>query len=57
MKSHYKFRALLFPVFARARVHARQAACTSNLKQIGWDDARLAAELAAYEAIARDRLP
>jgi len=24
---------------------------------LGWDDARVAAELAAYEAIARDRLP
>ena len=27
--------AMLFPVFARAREKARQAACTSNLKQIG----------------------
>lgn len=27
--------ALLFPVFARARDKARQATCTSNLKQIG----------------------
>ncbi|MGD9497689.1 MAG: DUF1559 domain-containing protein, partial [Armatimonadota bacterium] len=27
--------AILFPVFARAREKARQASCTSNLKQIG----------------------
>ncbi|MGI5818854.1 MAG: DUF1559 domain-containing protein [Armatimonadota bacterium] len=27
--------AILFPVFARARDKARQASCTSNLKQIG----------------------
>ncbi len=27
--------AMLFPVFARSREKARQAACTSNLKQIG----------------------
>ena len=27
--------AILFPVFAKAREKARQAACTSNLKQIG----------------------
>ncbi len=27
--------AILFPVFARAREKARQATCTSNLKQIG----------------------
>jgi prepilin-type processing-associated H-X9-DG protein len=27
--------AILFPVFAQAREKARQAACTSNLKQIG----------------------
>ncbi len=27
--------AILFPVFARARDRARQATCTSNLKQIG----------------------
>jgi prepilin-type N-terminal cleavage/methylation domain-containing protein len=27
--------AILFPVFARAREKARQAACTSNVKQIG----------------------
>ena len=27
--------AILFPVFARAREKARQAACTSNLKQLG----------------------
>ncbi|MCX7597678.1 MAG: DUF1559 domain-containing protein, partial [Armatimonadetes bacterium] len=26
--------AILFPVFARAREKARQASCTSNLKQI-----------------------
>lgn len=39
--------AILFPVFASAREHAREAACTSNLRQIGlafsmylqdWDD-------------------
>lgn len=39
--------AILFPVFASAREHARQAACMSNLRQIGlafdqylqdWDD-------------------
>src|ERR1700738_4569812 len=28
--------ALLFPVFAQARAKARQAACLSNLKQIGY---------------------
>jgi len=27
--------AILFPVFAKAREKARQAACSSNLKQIG----------------------
>src|SRR5213592_1557878 len=27
--------AILFPVFAQAREKARQAACTSNLKQLG----------------------
>ena len=27
--------AILFPVFSRAREKARQASCTSNLKQIG----------------------
>src|SRR5262249_62026572 len=27
--------AILFPVFAKAREKARQATCTSNLKQIG----------------------
>src|SRR5258708_467464 len=27
--------AILFPVFAQAREKARQASCTSNLKQIG----------------------
>ena len=27
--------AILFPVFARAREKARQASCTSNLKQLG----------------------
>jgi prepilin-type N-terminal cleavage/methylation domain-containing protein len=27
--------AILFPVFARAREKARQASCSSNLKQIG----------------------
>jgi prepilin-type N-terminal cleavage/methylation domain-containing protein len=27
--------AILFPVFAQARAKARQAACLSNLKQIG----------------------
>jgi prepilin-type N-terminal cleavage/methylation domain-containing protein len=27
--------AILFPVFAQAREKARQAACLSNLKQIG----------------------
>ena len=27
--------AILFPVFAQARDKARQATCTSNLKQIG----------------------
>src|SRR5690348_15344424 len=28
--------AILFPVFAQARAKARQAACFSNLKQIGY---------------------
>ena len=27
--------AILFPVFAQAREKARQASCTSNLKQLG----------------------
>ena len=27
--------AILFPVFAKAREKARQATCTSNLKQLG----------------------
>lgn len=27
--------AILFPVFAQAREKARQASCTSNVKQIG----------------------
>ena len=27
--------AILFPVFARAREKARQASCTSNVKQLG----------------------
>lgn len=27
--------AILFPVFARAREKARQASCSSNLKQLG----------------------
>src|SRR5438105_10445226 len=27
--------AILFPVFARARAKARQASCTSNVKQLG----------------------
>src|SRR5579885_946810 len=27
--------AILFPVFAQARAKARQASCTSNMKQIG----------------------
>jgi len=28
--------AILFPVFAQAREKARQSACLSNVKQIGW---------------------
>ncbi|MEN6545597.1 MAG: prepilin-type N-terminal cleavage/methylation domain-containing protein, partial [Armatimonadia bacterium] len=27
--------AILFPVFAKAREKARQASCTSNMKQLG----------------------
>src|SRR5690349_21831892 len=31
--------AILFPVFAQAREKARQASCTSNLRQLGLADA------------------
>src|SRR5436853_6836692 len=42
--------ALLFPVFAQAREKARQASCTSNLRQIGM-------ALALYVQDYDDRLP
>jgi prepilin-type N-terminal cleavage/methylation domain-containing protein/prepilin-type processing-associated H-X9-DG protein len=42
--------AILFPVFARAREHARRATCTSNLKQ-------LAAALIMYVSDYDERLP
>ena len=44
-------------VIARPAAHAAPSAARLMAPLLGWDDARVAAELAAYEAIARDRLP
>ena len=42
--------AILFPVFAQARDKARQAACLSNLKQVG-------TALAMYQQDYDERMP
>jgi prepilin-type N-terminal cleavage/methylation domain-containing protein/prepilin-type processing-associated H-X9-DG protein len=48
--------AILFPVFARAREKARQAACQSNLKQLGLGNAMYASDYDQfYVAVARAR--
>ena len=44
-------------MIARPAAHAAPSAARLMAPLLGWDDARVAAELAAYEAIARDRLP